>query len=288
MARGGTQRVRVGAVQLISDGQDVEGNVNKALAYCDRAARRGVQILCFPECASTGFDWLGDRKGAETVHAEPVPGPMVARFSAKATQTDMYIIFGLVERPRRSRKIYNTAFLVGPQEGYIGRHRKALSEPVFTDGTEANVFDTRYGRIGIFICADMRSPELARLLVLKGARILFQPSNYFHADGIDIARRYGGKCTAQRSRAMDNDVHLIIANAGRSEYVNNSRILTPSHQGPEPRLARATRKEQLLVADIDYDVGANKVRDAARRTPWLFEELGSQMLQAAGRRRRRR
>ena len=137
------------------------------------------------------------------------------------------------------------------------------------------------GKIGIFICADMRSPEIARLLVAKGASILFQPTNYFHPDGIDIRRRYLGKCTAQRTRAMDNGVHLVIANAGRNEYVNNSRIISPYGQGPEPRLAYATHKEQLLAADIEFDPEANPVARQARSKSWLFRELGEQMLKVS-------
>ena len=277
----GRVRVRVGAVQLISQLRDVEGNINRALAYCDRAARRGVQILCFPECATTGFDWLKDPDEVARVYAEPVPGPLVERFAAKARETDMYIIMGLVERPAGSSTLYNTAFLVGPEEGYMGRHRKVRSESVFQDGTDAQVFDTRYGKVGIFICADMRSPELARLLALKGADLLFQPTNYFHADGVDVRRRYLGKMTSQRARAMDNGLHLIIANAGRPEYVNNSRILTAETQGPELPLARATRKEQLLVADVAFTPGQHKAERAAQRSPWLFAELGREMLRAA-------
>ena len=262
---------------------DVEENVRKALIYCDRAARKGVDVLCFPECAATGFDWIFDKRAAPRVHAEPVPGPIVHRFADKSRDTGMYIVFGLVERPRNSKKLYNTAFLVGPEEGYIGRHRKVQSEPVFADGEDADVFETQHGKLGIFICADQRSPELSRLLVMKGAQILFQPTNYFHRDGVDIKKRYIGKCVAQRSRAMENGVHLVIANAGRSEYVNNSRILGPSGQGPEPKLAYATRKEQLLVADIEYDTTANKARDAAVRAPWLFEQLGAEARRAAAR-----
>ncbi len=279
------KRVRVGAVQMISQEGQVEANVAKALAYCDRAAGRGVEILCLPECASTGFEWLGGSNAAARVYAEPVPGPMVETFAAKARETDMYIIFGAVEREDQGGEIYNTAFLVGPAEGYIGRHRKVHAEKVFTPGTEAGVYDTRYGKIGIFICADQRSPELARLLVLKGARVLFQPTNYFHPDGVDIKRRYMGKCTAQRARAMDNGVHLVIANAGRSEYVNNSRIIAPNSQGPEEKLAYATRKEQLLVAEIEYDLQQNGVLQEAERVPWIFEQLGAEMIKAAQRRR---
>ena len=279
------ERVRVGAVQMISQQGEIGANVAKALDYCDQAAKKGVEMLCLPECASTGFEWLGDRDAAAKVYAEPVPGPMVEVFAEKARATGMYIIFGVVERPRNSKKIYNTAFLVGPEEGYIGRHRKVHAEKVFAPGAEAPVFATRYGKVGIFICADQRSPELSRLLALKGARILFQPTNYFHADGVDIRRRYMGKCTAQRARAMDNGVHLVIANAGRPEYVNNSRIVEPNGQGPEHKLAYATRKEQLLVADIEYEREDNRVLQAAARTPWLFKELGAEMVKAARGRR---
>ena len=279
------ERVRVGAVQMISQQGEIGANVAKALDYCDQAAKKGVEMLCLPECASTGFEWLGDRDAAAKVYAEPVPGPMVEVFAEKARATGMYIIFGVVERPRNTKKIYNTAFLVGPEEGYIGRHRKVHAEKVFAPGAEAPVFDTRYGKVGIFICADQRSPELSRLLALKGARILFQPTNYFHADGVDIRRRYMGKCTAQRARAMDNGVHLVIANAGRPEYVNNSRIVEPNGQGPEHKLAYATRKEQLLVADIEYEREDNRVLQAAARTPWMFKELGAEMVNAARGRR---
>ena len=280
MGKNKTVAVRVGAVQMISGNGRIEENVDKALAHCDRAAQKGVEMLCFPECASTGFDWLSARDAAKKVYAEPLPGPMVETFAAKARETDMYIIFGVVERPKRARRIYNSAFIVGPQEGYMGKFSKVFSEKVFADGEEAPVFDTRYGRIGIFICADMRSPELSRLLVLKGARLLFQPTNYFHADGIDVKRRYMGKCTAQRARAMDNSVHLVIANGGREEYVNNSRIIGPSGQGPEPVLARATRREQLLVADLTYDLDNHLARRVEQKK-WLYRELAQEMTKAA-------
>jgi len=285
MSREKLKNLRVGAVQMFSQPGDVTGNLAKAEKFCDRAAQRGVKVLCFPECMSTGWDptWLRDKRFRNRFYAEPVPGPIVARFAEKAAETDMYIIFGMVEKlPNpRSRKIYNTAVVVGPSEGYMGRQRKVHSEAAFEDGTEANVFDTRYGRIGIFICADQRSPELARLLACKGANLLFQPT-YYSIRGCSDPRRvkslYVGKCVAQRSRAMDNGLHLIAANGGRPEYVNNSRIIGPGLQGPEPVLARATHREQLLVADLEYDLNYSKPKEKARRTPWLFRELGQEMM----------
>ena len=281
MTETGRMRARVGAVQMIADSTNVRGNVEKALNYCEKAESAGVNILCFPECASTGWEslWCTDKKYRHKFYAEPIPGAMVEAFEKKARETNMYIIFGAPEITKESNGLYNTAFLVGPDEGYIGKHRKISSEPVFEDGEEANVFETRYGIIGVFICSDMRSPELSRLLAIKGANMLFQPTLYFHEDGMHMRKKYCGKCTAQRARAMDNGVYLITANAGCSEYVNNSRIIGPDGQGPEPTLAGATKKEQLIFADIEFQIGQNRVNEMAARNPWRFRELGREMMQ---------
>ena len=51
------QKVRVGVVQMISEKGEIEANVARALDYCDKAAEKGVEMLCLPE-------WLGRRNCA--------------------------------------------------------------------------------------------------------------------------------------------------------------------------------------------------------------------------------
>ena len=278
--RPGLTFVRVGAVQMISVNGNTPRNVAKALRFCDQAAKRGVQILCFPEMASTGFDWIGDER-FKKLHAEPVPGPMVREFEEKAAQTGMYIIMGVLERPQRSRKYYNTAFVVGPTEGYLGKYRKINAEGVFAPGTEAPVFETAHGRIGIYICADIRKPEISRLLALRGATILFQPTYYFlrkkQVSQREVHRFCEGKFTSQRARAMENGLPLVVANAGWSGYVNNSCILGCNINGPPPFLARATRREQLITADVELDRNRNLAAEIKGHVDWLFEEMAAEL-----------
>ena len=139
------------------------------------------------------------------------------------------------------------------------------------------VFETRHARVGIYICADKRCPEISRLLNLRGASILFQPTNYYCRDKCitqpEVRRTYEGKFAAQRSRSMENALPLVVANAGRKEYTNNSCILAPTSQGPQRFLARATRKEQLLVADVEIQRNRSFSATFVRRVGWLFEEL---------------
>ena len=82
--------VRVGAVQMISRKDEIEKNIDKALAYCDTAAKKGVQMLCLPECASTGFDWLGDRNAAAKGTRR-----MVNRSVPAATYSALCFTFGV-------------------------------------------------------------------------------------------------------------------------------------------------------------------------------------------------
>jgi len=41
----------------------------------------------------------------------------------------------------------------------------------------------------------------------------------------------------------------------------------------------------LLVAEVEYDLQQNGVLQEAERVPWIFEQLGAEMIKAAQRRR---
>ncbi len=81
---------------------------------------------------------------------------------------------------------YNAAAVLDADGKYLGKMRKVHiphTYPAFWEkfyfkpGTLGfPVFQTAYAKIGIFICYDRHFPECARILALKGAEILFNPS----------------------------------------------------------------------------------------------------------------
>ena len=71
------------------------------------------------------------------------------------------------------------------------------------------VFDTEFGKMGLCICYDFRFPELARLMVDKGAQVIIVPAAFNMTTGpLHWELMF-------RQRAVDNQVYTIGAAPAR-------------------------------------------------------------------------
>lgn len=258
-------QVNVALAQITPVTGDKAANLATFIRYLDEAARQGAQLVVFPELALTGYG-CGDRFFDV---AEPVPGPATERLVAEARRRGLHLIWGMPERGLAG-VLYNSAVLVGPA-GHIGTWRKHTLPGHATDlagpgafpdrrffrlGSRSPVFDTPLGRIGILVCYDVFFPELARLLVLKGA---------------DLVVAISGSPAFERpifeplvkARAMENVTWLAYCNlAGREggiAYWGGSRIVAPGNPETkvpgDPIVCQAPYDEEGLVcAEVDYDL----------------------------------
>jgi beta-ureidopropionase len=160
-----------------------EAMFEKHLPFIEEAGKKGVQILCLQEvfngpyfCPSQDSRWCD--------LAEEVPGPTVARLSKVAAKHGMAMVVPLYER-EMAGVYYNTAAVLDADGGYIGKYRKThiphtagfWEKYFFKPGNLGYpVFQTRFAKIGVYICYDRHFPEGARLLGLHGAEIVFNPS----------------------------------------------------------------------------------------------------------------
>src|SRR5947209_13676336 len=81
---------------------------------------------------------------------------------------------------------FNSATVIDADESYLVKYHKHHIPQVapgfwekfyFTPGdTGYPVFESRYARVGVYICYDRHFPEGARILGLNGAEIVFNPS----------------------------------------------------------------------------------------------------------------
>ncbi|MBI2869930.1 MAG: carbon-nitrogen hydrolase family protein, partial [Chloroflexi bacterium] len=202
--------VTLAVVNYQSTWGNKRAGLDKIKKLAKRAADQDNNIIVFPEMALTGYE-SGGSKDMYRESAELVPGPATDELAELARKLDVYLVLGMPERDRANPDIiYNSSAVLGP-EGFIGRYRKiGLSPPpfydeslYFTPGRELPVFETRYGIIGVQICRDFwLYPEQTRILVLKGARLIVNPTA--SPKGAD-----GGIFLTQqtRARATENMVY---------------------------------------------------------------------------------
>ena len=170
------------------------------------------------------------------------------------------------------RVYYNTAAVLDADGSYLGKYRKThiphclpgfWEKFYFTPGDLGYpVFDTRYARIGVYICYDRHFPEGARALGLAGAEIVFEPSatTAGHSEYLWEIE--------QKSHAVANGYFVGTNNrVGREAPWNFGEFYGKSYFC-DPRgniLAQGSRdQDELIVADLDLEMIESV------RTQWQF------------------
>jgi N-carbamoylputrescine amidase len=157
--------------------------LKKHLPLIDDAGKQGVQILCLQEIFNTPYFCPGQDK-AWYASAESVPGPTTDLLSEYAKKYEMVIIVPVYEKDMAG-VFYNTAAVIDADGKYLGKYRKnhiphttGFWEKFFFKPGNLGypVFETRYAKVGVYICYDRHFPDGARCLGLNGAEIVYNPS----------------------------------------------------------------------------------------------------------------
>jgi N-carbamoylputrescine amidase len=248
--------VRAALVQSEWTG-DKESMIEKNFGYARQAAAEGAQILCFQEIFSTPyFCTVQDPAFYDT--AEEIPnGPTIKRVRDLARETGMTIIAPIYEKVDEGT-FYNTAAVVDADGEFLGIYRKTHIPQVegfwekfyFRPGNLGYpVFDTAVGRVGVYICYDRHFPEGWRVLGLKGARIVFNPSATTRGHSLYLWH------LEQPAAAAANEYFVgAINRVGREEledtdYYGSSYFVSP--RGQMLGEAASDTSDQVLVRDLD-------------------------------------
>jgi len=251
--------VKVAAIQMEPRICKREENLEKSLSMLKQGVDMGAELIVLPELSNTGFVFNSRREAFS--QAEEIPnGPTCKGWMAIAKEKDVYIAGGLAER--EGSCVYNSAVLLGP-DGFIGKYRK-LHEwsigKIFLDPGDLGlpVFSLPFGRVGLIVCYDGWFPEVIRILAMKGADIILDPTNW-----VDGPPEFHDEIQALKvhfANAFVNTVHMVCADRvgtergvgfkGRSVIIEcTGRFLA----GP----ASAT-EEEIIVADVNITQSRNK------------------------------
>ncbi len=269
----------VAGIQIAVQPMQFEENLARLQEWLYRAAEEyGAELLILPESITTGFHpGTGARELWEVV--EEIPGPATEMLAAVARDTGAYILYPSYERGPNRDTVYNSAALVGPEEGLLGCYRKTHLFPTerkeaggwSTPGETPAVFTTKLGRLGIILCYDGDFPELSRVLTLKGAEVILRPSA--------LMRSYEIWELTNMARAYDNHVYVVGVNAvgpdaGGNYFFGHSMIVNPLAR----KIALARGTEEIIAASLNPD--PIKYISYGTRSPMLFDHVQDRNLQA--------
>jgi len=239
-------RLRVAAVQM-RFAPAIGGNLAKIGAALAAASRRRVHAVLFPECAVTGYSCkFRSLRPSEVREALAVVSGL-----AREHRTSV-----LVGSPVFSGgKLYNALVVFDrggkPVHVYAKCHLTPDDRKAFAPGDAVALFEVEGVPATAIICHERRYPELPRLGVMAGARIVFHPNAGL--DPLAVSREKRGGRDGMDARAFENDVFYVFANSvgpqgGGKWSAGDSKIVGPDRR----RLALADNAgESVIVADLD-------------------------------------
>jgi beta-ureidopropionase len=248
-----------------------KAQLERTIKYIDQAGKEGVQILCMQEIF-TGPYFCAEQNPRWFDAVERIPdGPTTKLMQEYARKYNMVIIVPIYEE-EATGVYYNTAAVIDADGTYLGKYRKSHiphTAPGFWEkfyfrpgNLGYPVFNTRYGKVGVYICYDRHFPEGARELGLNGAEMVFNPSATVAGLSEYLWR------LEQPAHAVANGYFVGAINRVGYEAPWNIGEFYGQSYFCDPRgqiMAIAKRDEDALVtAELDLD----KIREV--RQTWQF------------------
>ncbi len=193
-------KTKVAAVQAAPVFLDREATLEKAISLIEEAARRGAELIAFPEVFLPGYPYWNRLENVYKTtayfvelfkNAVEVPSPTTDRLCDAAERTGAYIVIGINERPKNTLgTLYNTNLIIGPEGDILLKHRKLMptfAEKLvwgFGDGSTLRILDTPIGKLGTLICGENANPLARFALIAMGEQI--HVANYPALPGGDL------------------------------------------------------------------------------------------------------
>ena len=253
--------VRIASCSIMPTKWDKAANLLKMLTFMEEAVKRETDLIMVPEGCLEGYvvteATREEREHEMMLLAEDENGPAIEKFREFCRKHSVNALIGFLEKI--DDEGYNTALWIDRNGETRGKYHKTHLNEGYQDewyhnrgGSEIRAFDTDVGRVGVMICFDRRVPEVARCLMLDGARILLNPSYGFFRgsnDSILVARAHENHLPVVFTHPNKT---LVVAAGGdivflREQEDTVSHVTVPLTEGtsPEENMMRRLRRTEL-------------------------------------------
>jgi predicted amidohydrolase len=185
----------------------------------------GTDLVVLPEAFARDF---GEAGSDVSGYAEGLDGAFATEVARVARARGTTVVAGMFETGPTPQRPYNTLVVRGAVEasyrkihlydsfGYRESDRLSAGAP------EPVLVDVAGVRVGLMTCYDLRFPELARLLVDRGAQLLVVPAAWVAGE-----RKVDHWRTLLRARAIENTVFVAAAGQPAPRYSGHSMVVDP-------------------------------------------------------------
>ena len=276
--------MRIAHCQFESWCGEFDHNLQRFAEGLKKAEEERAAIVSFPECFLTGYpdNELEARRGAFAVDSEKM-----ARVLDITSRHEPLVIVGFNEE--RDEDLYNTA-AVAHRGHLLGTYSKCAAYlPFHKQGRSFPIFEHQGVKFGVLICADGGYIDPARILALKGARIIFAP--HFNAiPPTGVLGHYTQVRADHTARAVENSVYFIRGNnvvldpkksgiRSQPERIGygDSYIMDPLGE----IIVRSRRQhEDFILADVDAAIEPAKAWGLTK-SEWSYREFHAILTEAA-------
>ncbi len=170
-----------------------------------------------------------------------------------ASNSSKWVILGVYEKSEDFPKTYSTVYVIGPEGKIRLKYRKThlfralgYDESLYLKPSDNgfSVFEINGIKAGIMICYEIRFPEIARTLALKGAEALIVPSAWLK--GYNKEEQW---ITLAKARAMENTTYVLTSNQIDNIYTGITLAVDPLGIIK----ARASETEETIEVKISRD-----------------------------------
>ena len=165
--------MKVGLAQISPILGNVKKNLELHLIHIEKARKKKVDLLIFPELSLTGYT-LKDL--VQEVAIQPEKDSLFSKL--KAASCHLSLVVGFVEEKERGLFYNSAAFLSGGKTLHI--HRKVFAPTYgmfeemkfFALGKNFKTFSTPFGKAGMMICYDFLHYGASYILFVGGSEII--------------------------------------------------------------------------------------------------------------------
>lgn len=249
------EKIKIAAIQMSTVADKME-NVRTVKTYLEKIKDENPDFVILPEMFCCPYQTENF-----PIYAEKEGGPVWQQLSGYAKQYGIYLIGGSMPEKDAEGNVYNTSYIFDREGKQIGKHRKVhlfdidvkggqtfKESDTLTAGDSDTVFDTEFGKIGVMLCFDIRFPELSRMMVNDGVKVIFVPAAFNMTTGPAHWE------LSFRTRALDNQIYMVGCAPARdvsAGYISWGHSIVTDPWGRV--IGMLDENEGILLAELDMD-----------------------------------